>query len=135
MLLGSTPVERSQGVPLSYSSKRMDGESIERGFRSTEGGEEEEDPCPPSGRVPRSWWVGGLAASSIACTAILSGMLGLPAYEPLAALGVAGLVALLAVRALGQTDMNPVSGVGKLSQVWCWSPNLELLSGAYPRRT
>jgi hypothetical protein len=26
-------------------------------------------------------------------------------------------VAVLAVRALGQTDLNPVSGVGKLSQV------------------
>jgi hypothetical protein len=52
-----------------------------------------------------------------ACTAILSGMFHLPAYEPLAALALAGLVALLAVRALGETDMNPVSGVGKLSQV------------------
>lgn len=32
------------------------------------------------------------------------------------------LVALLAVRALGQTDLNPVSGVGKISQVCtdCW---------------
>jgi len=30
---------------------------------------------------------------------------------------VALLVALLAVRALGQTDLNPVSGVGKISQV------------------
>lgn len=31
------------------------------------------------------------------------------------------LVAVLAVRALGQTDLNPVSGVGKLSQVSCLS--------------
>lgn len=30
---------------------------------------------------------------------------------------IALLVALLAVRALGETDLNPVSGVGKLSQV------------------
>lgn len=30
---------------------------------------------------------------------------------------VALLVAVLAVRALGETDLNPVSGVGKLSQV------------------
>ena len=30
---------------------------------------------------------------------------------------IAILVAVLAVRALGQTDLNPVSGVGKLSQV------------------
>ena len=38
-------------------------------------------------------------------------------YQPLVAVGVALLVAVLAVRALGQTDLNPVSGVGKLSQV------------------
>jgi hypothetical protein len=44
-------------------------------------------------------------------------MLDMPWYEPLVAVLVALLVALLAVRALGQTDLNPVSGVGKISQV------------------
>jgi hypothetical protein len=44
-------------------------------------------------------------------------MLRLRIHEPLAAVAVALLVAVLAVRALGQTDLNPVSGVGKLSQV------------------
>ena len=46
-------------------------------------------------------------------------MLGLPFIEPLAAAGLALLVAVPAVRALGQTDLNPVSSVGKLSQVRC----------------
>lgn len=46
-------------------------------------------------------------------------MLDLPVIDPLAAVGLALLVAVLAVRALGQTDLNPVSGVGKLSQVRC----------------
>ncbi len=44
-------------------------------------------------------------------------LLGMRLYEPVAAVAVALLVAVLAVRALGQTDLNPVSGVGKLSQV------------------
>ncbi|WIA18515.1 hypothetical protein OEZ85_009965 [Tetradesmus obliquus] len=43
--------------------------------------------------------------------------LGMPLHEPLIAVVVALLVALLAVRALGQTDLNPVSGVGKISQL------------------
>ena len=51
------------------------------------------------------------------CTALLTPMLELPIIDPLAAVGLALLVAVLAVRALGQTDLNPVSGVGKLSQV------------------
>ena len=50
-------------------------------------------------------------------TAILCPMMGLPAYEPLAAVVLTLLVAMLAVRALGMSDLNPVSGVGKLSQV------------------
>ena len=51
------------------------------------------------------------------CTTMLTPMLDLPVIDPLAAVGLALLVAVLAVRALGQTDLNPVSGVGKLSQV------------------
>ena len=67
--------------------------------------------------IPTSWWVCGLAASWVLCGVILTPLLNLPWYEPPVALLLALLVALLAVRALGQTDLNPVSGVGKLSQV------------------
>jgi hypothetical protein len=63
------------------------------------------------------FWVPGLLLSTALATAVLSPMLGMPVYEPLVAVVVALLVALLAVRALGQTDLNPVSGVGKISQV------------------
>lgn len=63
------------------------------------------------------FWVPGLLLSTGLATAVLSPMLGMPFYEPLVAVLVALLVALLAVRALGQTDLNPVSGVGKVSQV------------------
>ncbi|KAK9823302.1 hypothetical protein WJX72_001775 [[Myrmecia] bisecta] len=75
------------------------------------------DPCPSENRIPASWWMAGLAASAVLCTGVLSPMLGLPVYEPLAAVVMALFVAVLAVRALGETDLNPVSGVGKLSQV------------------
>ena len=62
-------------------------------------------------------WVAGLVASAAFCTAVLVPMMHMPLYEPLAAVVLALLVAVLAVRALGETDLNPVSGVGKLSQV------------------
>jgi len=73
--------------------------------------------CPPDERIPPTWWLGGLGACAVFCTAVLSPLMSLPAYEPAAAVVLALLVAVLAVRALGQTDLNPVSGVGKLSQV------------------
>lgn len=70
----------------------------------------------------------GLGASGLFCTALLTPMLGLPLIDPLAAVVLALLVAVLAVRALGQTDLNPVSGVGKLSQVCILHSITELLS-------
>ena len=74
-----------------------------------------------SGRLCRKistyWWAGGLALSAAFCTAVMTPLLHMRVYEPLAAVVLALLVAVLAVRALGQTDLNPVSGVGKLSQV------------------
>ena len=59
--------------------------------------------------------------SAAFCTGVMTPLLHMRVYEPLAAVVLALLVAVLAVRALGQTDLNPVSGVGKLSQVRCWS--------------
>ena len=79
--------------------------------------DEETESNPEEQRIPTAWWVVGLGASGLFCTALLTPMLELPIRDPLAAVGLALLVAVLAVRALGQTDLNPVSGVGKLSQV------------------
>ena len=76
-----------------------------------------EDPAPLHERVPASWWGTGLALSCALCVATSSSVFGLPVYETLVAVVLALLVAVLAVRALGETDLNPVSGVGKLSQV------------------
>ena len=85
--------------------------------------DDEEESDPEDQRIPTAWWVIGLGASGLFCTALLTPMLGLPVRDPLAAVGLALLVAVLAVRALGQTDLNPVSGVGKLSQVLCSHTN------------
>lgn len=79
--------------------------------------EDDQDHDSAAQRIPTAWWVGGLLVSGAFCTALLTPMLNLPVIDPLAAVGLALLVAVLAVRALGQTDLNPVSGVGKLSQV------------------
>lgn len=71
----------------------------------------------PCRTISTYWWVGGLVLSAAFCTAVMTPLLHMRVYEPLAAVVLALLVAVLAVRALGQTDLNPVSGVGKLSQV------------------
>jgi OPT family oligopeptide transporter len=68
--------------------------------------------------IPRKWWIGGLVISSFLCILIISLMFNQMFYEPLLALIFALVVSLLAVRALGETDLNPVSGIGKISQIF-----------------
>ena len=68
-------------------------------------------------QVPASVWVTGFVLTTLLSTCITVWLFGLPWYQPLVAVLLALVVAVLAMRALGQTDLNPVSGVGKLSQV------------------
>jgi len=99
------------------------------------GYEAEEDTDHSGNRDQGSWfmsskfWIPGLLLSTLLSTGILSPLLGMPMYEPLVAVVLALLVALLAVRALGQTDLNPVSGVGKISQVR-WTNTCKILTSS-----
>ncbi len=68
-------------------------------------------------QVPRHVWLGGLLVSSAVCAVVCVVLFDLPWYEPYVAVSVSLLVSLLAVRALGMTDLNPVGGVSKLSQL------------------
>ena len=56
--------------------------------------------CYSCHRIPPSWWLSGLAASTVLCAAVLVPMFDLRLYEPFVAVAVALLVAVLAVRAL-----------------------------------
>ncbi|KAJ2745208.1 OPT super [Coemansia sp. BCRC 34301] len=64
-------------------------------------------------------WVtwGGLAASTLLCMGIVKALFDIPVYDTLIAVVLALPLAVLGVRALGETDLNPVSGIGKVSQV------------------
>ena len=73
--------------------------------------------APPSQLVPTSWWVSGIVCATALCVAVLSPLFAMPAWQVVVAVLLSCLVAVLAVRALGQTDLNPVSGVGKVSQL------------------
>eukprot|EP01083_Nonionella_stella_P031868 87198_1 len=65
-------------------------------------------------------WMPGLIVSCVFCIVSLSMMvpLQLEWYEAGLALAFALIISMLSVRALGETDMNPVSGVGKVSQIF-----------------
>ena len=64
---------------------------------------------PISPQVPRSWWLGGLCASTVVCVAGTTIVFGLPWWQPLVSLALSLLVAYMAVRALGTTASLPPS--------------------------
>ena len=70
--------------------------------------DEDADPAPPNQLVPQQWWVWGLVVSSVFCVVVVTPLCSMPFYEPTIAVLLALLVTILAIRALGETDLNPV---------------------------
>ena len=62
----------------------------------------------------------GLILSSIMCIILIIYLFGIdviPIYAMITALLIALFLSILGIRALGETDLNPVSGIGKISQL------------------
>ncbi|TDL14427.1 OPT oligopeptide transporter [Rickenella mellea] len=70
--------------------------------------------------VPKEWVIWGLGISVILGTVLVWLVFGHEGIKPWATLigfAMGGLLSILGVRALGETDLNPVSGLGKISQL------------------
>ncbi|KAF9353147.1 hypothetical protein BGX26_009082, partial [Mortierella sp. AD094] len=79
----------------------------------------EEEDAPIDQLVPLKVWVCGLILSSaLALLLIWIVFRGqrMPVYATLLAVVLGWILSVLGVRALGSTDLNPVSGIGKVSQ-------------------
>lgn len=62
----------------------------------------------------------GLVVSSLICVILVVHIFGrdiIPIYSMVIALILALFLSILGIRALGETDLNPVSGIGKISQL------------------
>ncbi|KAF9150743.1 hypothetical protein BG015_007431 [Linnemannia schmuckeri] len=81
--------------------------------------EEDDEDAPIDQLVPLKIWVCGLILSSFLCLFLIWVVFRdqhMPVYATLLALVLGSLLSVLGVRALGSTDLNPVSGIGKVSQ-------------------
>ncbi|WWD21141.1 hypothetical protein CI109_105622 [Kwoniella shandongensis] len=75
---------------------------------------------PPERLVPMLWIKWGLGLSAVLGVGLVWFVFGSDGIHPWAtALGLvlASVLSLIGVRALGETDLNPVSGIGKISQL------------------
>ncbi|CAO3597280.1 unnamed protein product [Absidia cylindrospora] len=83
--------------------------------------QQQENGDAPTDQQVATWVIVlGLIGSTLLCTVLVRYVFGtetLSVSLTLVAVGLAMLLSVLAVRALGETDLNPVSGIGKISQV------------------
>ncbi len=89
-------------------------------FSNGDWNDDEPELEPPERLVPTSWVTTGLAASAvlgIAMVWVIFGNEGIKPWATAVGLVLASILSLLGVRALGETDLNPVSGIGKISQL------------------
>ena len=99
--------------------------SNENPENSTYDGKRTQEDCKYTMEVPERHLVStkttviGIAVSTLLCIISLKLVFGniVPIYASLAAIILAMFFSILGVRALGETDLNPVSGIGKLSQL------------------
>ena len=78
------------------------------------------DDAPPEQRVTKMTVSVGLVLSIIICVLTIHIVFGdlVPLYATVIAVFMALLLSIMGVRALGETDLNPVSGISKLAQLF-----------------
>jgi len=74
-----------------------------------------EDRAPDS--IPNSWWIGGLSISTVLTTGTAWFVFDIPPLFSILAIGLSSVLAMIAVRSTGETDINPIGGMGKVTQL------------------
>lgn len=67
--------------------------------------------------IPNSWWLGGLAFGTILAMIVMQVVFGIGWYLTLIAVMLSSVLSVIAVRSTGETDINPVGGMGKVTQL------------------
>jgi putative OPT family oligopeptide transporter len=68
-------------------------------------------------RIPNHWWISGLLLGSLVTIVISSTAFGIFWFHTLIAIALSAVLAAVAARSQGETDINPIGGVGKVTQL------------------
>lgn len=120
-LVTSNGIRDLKSLAAKRTRRQEDDEDGEHARESSEEEEERDaDHEPPHRQTPKTWVISGLIGSTLVAVVLIYMAFGAEGISPWATLlGIilASLFAILGVRALGETDLNPVSGIGKISQL------------------
>ena len=67
--------------------------------------------------IPNLWWIGGLAIATVATVCMAWFVFDIPPHLTVIAVALSSLLAAIAVRSTGETDINPIGGMGKVTQL------------------
>jgi uncharacterized oligopeptide transporter (OPT) family protein len=67
--------------------------------------------------IPNSWWIGGIFVASPILMVIADYYYNIPWYLTLVAIPLSAVLASVGVRSVGETNLNPVGGLGKVTQL------------------
>lgn len=71
----------------------------------------------PRESVPRTWWTWGLAGGSTLTCIIAYLVFDIPVWMTLLAIPLSAVLAAVATRAMGETDINPTGPMGQVTQI------------------
>ncbi len=67
--------------------------------------------------IPKQWWLGGLCAAASAAIVVAWLFFDVPLHLGIIAVALSAILANVAVRAGGETDLNPIGPMAKVTQV------------------
>ncbi len=67
--------------------------------------------------IPKIWWMGGLGLASIATITIAKLVFDIPPMLTIIAIALSAVLSMIATRSTGETDINPIGGMGKVTQM------------------
>lgn len=85
-------------------------------FQRTPAGTGDEDDNLAEG-VPNRWWMFGLLGASLVTIVIAQAAFDIQWWMTIMAIALSAILANVAVRSTGETDWNPIGGMGKVTQL------------------
>lgn len=109
---GVTLMVVSSLVSFSFSAP-----AILRSFRRTKRSAADADPAGDTGEVPRRWFFLSLAVALVLCVMLQTWLFGIAWWAAIFAVLLSFALAIVATRVSGETNVNPVGPMGKVTQL------------------
>ena len=100
-----------------FGNLALSWKSILRTFTGGSSANEVSDMEDPKDQIPTLWWMGGLLAGAALAAFVSKSVFDIPVWMTLVAVAMSWILAMIAVRSTGETDINPIGGMGKVTQL------------------